>query len=102
MTQKKKTTEALLDQDKPFLFTHEGKSYTLPRADAAMKAVSGGEFMDMMLSEDEQGQIKFVLRLLINSRPDEDALAALRSMGMSEFSEVLGKWISSSGVSLGE
>lgn len=101
MTQKK-TTKALLDQDKPFLFTHEGKSYTLPRADDAMKAVSGGEFMDMMLADDEQGQIKFVLRLLINSKPDDDAMEALRAMGMPEFSDVLGKWVSSSGVSLGE
>lgn len=101
MTQRK-TTKAVLDQDKPFVFTHEGKNYKLPRADEAMKSVDGGTFMDMMLDDDERAQIKFALTILKNSGVDEAAYTALRAKPVDEFSELLGKWIESAGVSVGE
>jgi hypothetical protein len=101
MTQRK-TVQAVLDQDKPFTFKHENKTYRLPRADEAMKNVDGGAFMDMMLEDDERAQIRFALMILKNADVDEVAYAALRSKPVTEFSEVLGEWIQSAGVSLGE
>lgn len=103
MTQRKTSVaKAALDQDQLFTFSHEGSAYVLPRADEAMKSISGGDLMDMLLDDDETSQIRFALKILLAAKPDEKALAALRAKPVEEFAEVLGGWISSSGVSLGE
>lgn len=103
MTQRKNSpVRAVTDQDKPFLFQHEGKAYKLPPVEQALKNVPGGDFMDAMLDDDEQAQLKLAFKALKDSGVSPEAYAALRSKPIVEFSEVVGNWLNSGGASLGE
>lgn len=111
MTQKKTATAVLAtDQDKPFLFQHDvledGKSvrrtYKLPNAEEAFARVDAGAYIDAQLDQSDAAQIRFAVQVLVASGCDPEAMKALRAKSVPEFAEVLGKWIQSSGVSLGE
>lgn len=103
MTQKKPVAKLIVgaDQDKPFLFEHEGKAYKLPPAAEALKSVDGGAYMDAVL-EGDQGMVRLALLTLKSGAVAVDAYAALRAKPLTEFMEIVGKWVATAGDASGE
>lgn len=89
---------------KPFKFTANGKSYTLPNADKGRAALTGRDLRDATVGG-EVGMMGYLFKTLEAAEPDQKALDALYAMPQAEMMSVLDDWGShgdGDGASLGE
>lgn len=89
------------DHKKPgegFTFTVKGKKYALPQIpEGAAGAVPFAFTQDALMYPDDPGkQLALGFHLLAQSKPDEKALTALRSLPTEEAVEILGEWMGES------
>lgn len=82
-------------KDEGFTFTVKGKKYRLPEIpEGAADAVPFSITQDALMYPDDNGkQMGLGFHLLTLSKPDEKALAALRSLPTGEAVEIIGAWV---------
>lgn len=85
-----------------FTFKHQGKTYSLPSAQAAMERVEAGTFIDAIMSDDQMAQVRLGLTLLLKSGVSENVVAAIRSLPMARFTQLLNDWMNADGANPGE
>jgi hypothetical protein len=91
---------------KPFEFTHDGQTHTLPPARQYMEQseFDGGAFMDAILDDDQTAELKIGLSILRAASADlsPETYAAIRSKPVQEFLELVNAWIQASGTAPGK
>lgn len=87
-----------------FEFEHDGHVYSLPFAARYVQSSSGGAFMDALLDESGQSEVRLAMLALQSAKDDiePDAFEALRDKPMADFLEVVGEWMSAAQVEPGE
>ena len=85
--------------DKPFTFHHDGKTYRLPSAADAAEQMPAGHLIDALMGEDPSlAEMRLGIATLQAADVAPDAMAALRSMTLPEFTDVVGRWLRRGGV----
>lgn len=91
------------DTDAPFTFRHEGRTYRLPSASDATDKMPAGHLIDALMSDDtELAEMRLGIATLQAADVDPEAMAALRAMTLTEFTEVVGRWLRRGGVNAPE
>lgn len=87
-----------------FEFEHDGETYVLPYAAPYAQGTSGAAFMDALLDESGQSEMRLSMLALQAAKDDidPDAYDALRAKPIPEFLEVVGNWLSAAQVEPGE
>lgn len=85
-----------------YIFHHKGQRYTIPPASQALKTMPAGEFVDAVMDDTGAGETRLGIAMLHAVNPDPAAMAALRSMTIEEFGQVVGDWMKRTGANPGE
>lgn len=89
---------------KPYTFTHNGRTYRLPDAQAAMQKVPAGALIDAATGDANSAELQLGLAIIkaASADIDPDAMQALRQKNIYEFGAIIGGWMQSAGVDAGE
>lgn len=93
------------NRDKPWGFTWKGQLFRLPPAEPDTKSVTGGDIIDHVLgiADRSEAEMRLVVNTLLQAKPDQRAIDALRDMPFEEFTKTLMRWMQeTSGAGPGE